>query len=259
MSSRTVQKMRKADMQTIVESQDALYERLLSGVTSILEERAIQSGVPTCDSMASSIMKRLEDEGILQLFRTRNDTSNADGHNTENDTTADAGGEELSSIEDSHACSYPVYHWGGGMHLFPPGVKLPTGSVEQAWMYWCCGDTAKKLPPFRQIRPADLVNPNQQKRLCELKFLMTKLERAARVLGLATTNIILTDAAVVFKQCKSAIEMPRETQKNRKRRRGQLMWVSVGTFFRKNARCTGRYEGIDPLAPPPHFVLFGRI
>ncbi|KAF1792912.1 hypothetical protein GQ600_8168 [Phytophthora cactorum] len=28
---------------------------------------------------------------------------------------------------------YPIYHWGGGMRLFPLCMKIPTGSEKQPW------------------------------------------------------------------------------------------------------------------------------
>eukprot|EP00644_Phytophthora_capsici_P018791 jgi/Phyca11/132811/e_gw1.234.3.1 len=121
----------------------------IPGVSNLLEQRAYQSGVPTCNNLADSVMKRLEDGGILQLLRSRND-------------------------------------------------NLPSGTVEQAWVYWCCGDKVKNLPPFRQLRPADLTNRNQRKRLF--------------------------------------VDLPQETTNSRKRRRGQLVWVSAATILRKKAK-----------------------
>ncbi|KAG3137770.1 hypothetical protein PI126_g17221 [Phytophthora idaei] len=129
---------RKADMQKITESQDALCGRLVSGVSEILEECVCQSGVPTCNSMADSIMKRLEDAGVLQLLRPSDNVAACDDD-------LDAATEALEPpLEET---SYPVYHLGGGMHLFPEDVALPSGSAEQAWVYWCCGNTAKTTPP----------------------------------------------------------------------------------------------------------------
>ncbi|KAG3236868.1 hypothetical protein PI124_g18122 [Phytophthora idaei] len=83
-------------------------------------------------------MKRLEDAGVLQLLRPSDNVAACDDD-------LDAATEALEPpLEET---SYPVYHLGGGMHLFPEDVALPSGSAEQAWVYWCCGNTAKTTPP----------------------------------------------------------------------------------------------------------------
>jgi hypothetical protein len=55
-------------------------------------------------------------------------------------------------------------------------MKLPSGTTEHAWVFWRCGDAAKNLSSYRQLKPHDMVNRNARKRLCKLKFLMKKLE-----------------------------------------------------------------------------------
>ncbi|ETP17505.1 hypothetical protein F441_08109 [Phytophthora nicotianae CJ01A1] len=156
---------RKADMQKITELQDALCGRLVTDVSKLLEERVCQSGVPTCNSLADLVMKRLENVGVLQLLLPRDDV--AAGH-AGLDTAVEAA--EPSAKKTSHH----VYQWGGAMHLFPEDMVLPSGTAEQALVNWCWGNTAKTLPPYRQLCPFDLSNRNQRKRLCELKFLMKK-------------------------------------------------------------------------------------
>eukprot|EP00644_Phytophthora_capsici_P006757 jgi/Phyca11/103632/e_gw1.8.420.1 len=122
------------------------------------------------------------------------------------------------------------------MHLFPLDFKLPAGNAEQALVYWCCGDRSRNLPPLRQLRPADLSDLNQRKRLCELRFLIRKIELKASENRLSTTNISFSTAADLFQQCKESIELPASTESNRKRRRGQLVWVSVATLLRKKSK-----------------------
>ncbi|KAG3044881.1 hypothetical protein PI125_g27155 [Phytophthora idaei] len=69
-------------------------------------------------------MKRLEDAGVLQLLRPSDNVAACDDD-------LDAATEALEPpLEET---SYPVYHLGGGMHLFPEDVALPSGSAEQAW------------------------------------------------------------------------------------------------------------------------------
>ncbi|KAG3160194.1 hypothetical protein PI126_g7008 [Phytophthora idaei] len=171
-------------------------------------------------------MKRLGDAEVLQLLRPSDNVA----------ACADARDTATEALEPPlEEASYPVYHWGGGMHLFPEDMALPSGSAEQARVFWCCGNTAKALPPYRQLCPSDLSNRNQRKRLCELKFLMKKIELRAQALGLSTTKVSFDEAIDVFQQCKDVIDLPPETTNSRKRRRGQLVWVSAATILRKQA------------------------
>ncbi|OWY92511.1 hypothetical protein PHMEG_00038456 [Phytophthora megakarya] len=208
-----------------------MYDRLISGVTNILEERAIQTGFPTCDTTASSILKRLKDEGVLQLLRTNSSTVNADSHliGGSGDEAIDV---NVQDDEDKTPC-YPIHSWGGNIHIFPIGVTLPTGTPEQAWVFWCCGDSSKKLPPFRLMRPVDLNTVNQRIRLSDVKFLMKQVEATAKELDISVVKLTFPGAVAVFQQCKAAIELPPETLNNRKRRRGQLVWPSVATILRQ--------------------------
>ncbi|ETL24243.1 hypothetical protein L917_15801 [Phytophthora nicotianae] len=118
---------RKLDLQNIAESQNTMCQQILAGVSTILEERSIETGVPTCESMASSIMKKLENAGLLYHLRTSDDVA-IDTVDTASDAALHSG----EGVEESSEPVYPTYHWGGGMHLFPQGLKLRTGRAERA-------------------------------------------------------------------------------------------------------------------------------
>ncbi|GMF13379.1 unnamed protein product [Phytophthora lilii] len=105
----------------------ALCGRLVSGVSELLEERVSESGVPTSAillySVADSIMKRLKDEGVLQLLRHSGNVAACDDGP---DTAIEA------VVLPTEETLYSVYHWGEGMHQFPEDMTLPSGSAEQA-------------------------------------------------------------------------------------------------------------------------------
>ncbi|OWZ07673.1 hypothetical protein PHMEG_00019908 [Phytophthora megakarya] len=158
--------LRKEDMKQLTEAQNVMYDRLISGVTTIIEERAIQTDVPT-DAVEETVTAQYP--------------------------------------------VYPIYNWGGAMHFFPEGVKLPIGTPEQAWIHWCCGNSAQNLPPFRKMFPIDLGSGNLRKRLSDLKFLMSKIERAAKELNLSITDLSSSEAVTVFQQCKLRLNfLPRQ-------------------------------------------------
>ncbi|DAZ99387.1 TPA: hypothetical protein N0F65_005289 [Lagenidium giganteum] len=134
--------------------------------------------------------------------------------------------------------TFEVYTWGGGLHAFPQNVRLPDGSPQQAWEYWCCG--VDRLPPFRTMKSADLMDRNQRKRLSDLRHLMSILQARAVQLGLRHQGITADEALTVLEQCKDAIEVETHTPAQRKRRRGQLVWITDTTLLRKRARTANK-------------------
>ncbi|KAF1782826.1 hypothetical protein GQ600_5261 [Phytophthora cactorum] len=108
-------------------------------------------------------------------------------------------------------------------------------AAEQAWVYWCCGNTAKTLLHtanfalrLEQSKPAQTV--------VRVEVLDEKIELRAHALGLSTTKVSFDEAIDVFQQWKDVIDLPPETTNSRKRRRGQLVWVSAATILRKQAK-----------------------
>jgi hypothetical protein len=200
-------------------SHDELVQRLVNGVDQVLENRAVQSGIPTCDRVADTVIQRLEAAGF-----TRCNTN-------EDNATVD---------ESVEADSWRVYTWGGRLHEFPRDTDLPSGGVEQAWVYWCCGDPGRQLPPFKRLRPMDFVDKNKRKRLSDFRTLMQRIETRARELQLETNAISIVTAVDVFSKCKDIVEIPDTTRNGRKRRHGQLVWISVETELRKLARQRSR-------------------
>ncbi|KAG3122560.1 hypothetical protein C6341_g26920 [Phytophthora cactorum] len=85
-------------------------------------------------------MKRLEDAGVLQLLRPSDNVAACDD-------ALDTATEALEPpLEET---SYRVYHWGGGMHLFPEDMALPNSPF---------------IPPplpirLEQSKPAQTVDP----------------------------------------------------------------------------------------------------
>eukprot|EP00644_Phytophthora_capsici_P015184 jgi/Phyca11/128360/e_gw1.75.126.1 len=106
---------------------------------------------------------------LLSEFRSLKavvEKQQAEQHNLANDV--------ITVVNSSN--NFPLYTWGGGFHAFPEDVLLPEGTVEQAWGFWCCGDPARSLPPFRRLKSIDLKEKKHRKRLSDLKFLMGLIE-----------------------------------------------------------------------------------
>ncbi|DBA05028.1 TPA: hypothetical protein N0F65_000716 [Lagenidium giganteum] len=206
---------RQQDQQ--VASNESLVKRVVDGVTNVIEERECHNGVPTCDRLAATVMRCLRDAGVLR----REEPDVVPSIQNDDDVPASP-------------ATFEVYTCGGGLPAFPQNVRLPDGSPQQAWEYRCCG--VDRLPPFRTMKSPDLMDRNQRKRLSDLRHLMSILKARAVQLGLRHQGITADEALTEFEQCKDAIEVDTNTPAQRKRRRGQLVWITVTTLLRKRAR-----------------------
>jgi hypothetical protein len=101
---------------------------------------------------------------------------------------------------------------------------------------WCCGDSSKNTPPLSLLEPTDMSVPSERKRLPNLRFLMKRIETRAQLMGLPTHRISAAEALTVYERCSDAVTLTATTQSGRKRRRGQLVWITVATELRKAAR-----------------------
>eukprot|EP00644_Phytophthora_capsici_P006645 jgi/Phyca11/118431/e_gw1.36.382.1 len=102
--------------------------------------------------------------------------------------------------------STPTFFWNGKFRRVPPDFELPDCSVAMLWVLWQCGNASKKTPPLRMLDGRDMPNRNLQKRLSDARYLMRMVEDEAKRTG------------------------------NRKRRRGQLSWISVVALHRRAHR-----------------------
>jgi hypothetical protein len=111
--------------------------------------------------MVDSIMKTLEDAGVLGLLRATESAATYSEDNRRLELNSETKLLPSGPLTEE-STSYPVYRWGGNIHLFREDMKLPSGTAQQAWVYWCCGNAAKILPRVRQLHPCDLINRNQR-------------------------------------------------------------------------------------------------
>ncbi|KAF1779078.1 hypothetical protein JG687_00008788 [Phytophthora cactorum] len=69
---------------------------------------------------------------------------------------------------------------------------------------------------------SDMPSRKLQKRLSDVRCIMTTIESEAKRSGLWQAQQSVEDAVNVFASCASSIAVPRDTAKHRKRRQGQL-------------------------------------
>ena len=86
--------------------------------------------------------------------------------------------------------------------------------------------------PFKPLRPEDFSNKNARKRLSDYRFMMMQIEQKASDLGIHMPIKTEQEAVSVFERCKSVVSVPHETVTGKRRRTGQLSWLTVVDFLR---------------------------
>ena len=139
---------------------------------------------------------------------------------------------EQKTEEDTSVVSRRPYMWGGKFHFFPENFHLPRGSVLEAWRNWCMGNERLGYPPFKTLRPDDFSDSNGRKRLSDYWFVMNKIEQKANELEIPMPIKTEEEAVSVFERCRSVVSIPPETLTGKRRRTGQLTWLTVVDFLR---------------------------
>ena len=164
-------------------------------------------------------MNCLEDAGVMRIVRTLDNPGNICE-------------EKSQEKQDISVQSRQTYMWGGKFHFVPEDFHLPKGSVVEAWRNWCMGDERLGYPPFKSLRPDDFSNKNARKRLSDYRFMMMQIEQKASDLGIHMPIKTEQEAVSVFERCKSVVSVPQETMTGKRRRTGQLSWLTVVDFLR---------------------------
>lgn len=196
--------------------------RIVEGVLEKLEEKAIGLGTVTTAGLSDAIMKCLEEGGVMRIVRA-----------LENPVTNAAG---IPAPASNNGNQPIAYHWGGRIQLLPEGFQFPAGGVLEAWRFWCCGDQSKGYPALKSVNPEDLPTTNHRKRFCDLKFLMNKIEERAKDLGLEKSQMSEMEAIETYNACKDVVEISATTLTGKKRRTGQITWMTVVNNLRKKLR-----------------------
>ncbi|ETO85829.1 hypothetical protein F444_00563 [Phytophthora nicotianae P1976] len=130
----------------------------------------------------------------------------------------------------------PSFFWGGRFRRVPQEFQLPDCSVATLWVMWQCGNATKKILPLRMLDGLDMPNRNMQKRLSDIRYLMSSVEAEARRIGMWRARQNVEEAVKTFSACASVVTVPHLTAKNRKRRQGQLSWKTVVALMRRHQK-----------------------
>lgn len=133
---------------------DTLADRVVAGVTQVLEERAIGAGVVTYDGLKEMLSNVLDERLQLRGIEL-------------------PGGEQnVAGAPRYVAQPVQMHMWGGKFHPVPEDFDLPQGSLLTAYQSWCCGNNAKQYPPLRTISGTDMPTRNLKSRFSDFRFAM---------------------------------------------------------------------------------------
>jgi hypothetical protein len=151
------------EMKAIIPAVDRIVPRVVNGVETVLEERAIGAGTVTRDGLEVLLKKSLQDTGIFEIV----------DHLRERSTPTTS----VESIRTPEP-QYTVHLWNGKFHQVPIDYDLPNCGVLQAWQHWCLGDSQRKIAPLRRLKPYDIYNDNTRKRLSDFRLVMKHIEES---------------------------------------------------------------------------------
>jgi hypothetical protein len=202
-------------MGSIEASVDNSAVRVIAGVDLMLERRVVDAGGLTADSILKKVQQAMNDF-MAPMF------AYLEAHARSPVEAAPASA--APAVERSH------WHlWEGKMHRVPQDFAFPAVSALTAWQLWCCGNAENHWPPFRSLEPSDMGTRNLRKRLSDLRFLMRKIEQLVKAVDASmwvdTPSIQKT--IDMFALAEPGLELANVSEQKRKRRCGQLCWITV--------------------------------
>ncbi len=205
---------------------------VVNGVIRELEQRAIGAGTVTRDGLERLLNQCLERAGIPSLIEEMR--AMRDGV----DTAPAVNNPDHHSHERSYG--HQAYMWDGSFHLVPQDFQFPSGDVQTAWQYWCCGDPSRNYVPYRLLKPNDMSTPNLRKRLSDYRFLMGKLEEKLVEQSRWIANANVSQANEMLQLVAPIVlDLNSDTINNRKRRPYQVKWGTMVNLVRKKIKTTG--------------------
>jgi hypothetical protein len=179
-----------------------------------LEKRAVEAGTLTRDGRREMLEQLLQEAGVTKMVSRIEELQ--------------SGGPVTSDPSESER---PHYHlWSGKFHRLPSTYTHPSGTALMAWQCWCCPDTHKGYPPLHSVSPDDIFDQKVRHKLCDLKFLMSKIEKKAKEEGVWVESPSLEEANEMFSRCSGCIALPG------KHRMGQMKWTTHAKILRKKLR-----------------------
>ena len=186
--------------------------KVVDDVVNELDRRAIGGGSITANGLREAIMECLNSSGLNAIVESLR-SSIPEGAANDDELATNSTGDAIE-------------------RCLPVGYEIPNCSIYNLWLLWCCGSQFNDTPPLRYAIPGTKLERNLQRRLSDLRFIMRRIERRATELGMMNSVFSQDEAHHIFAMCKESVAVSPITLKSRKRRRGQLSWVTVVKLLR---------------------------
>jgi len=210
----------------VKEMRAELVGEVVSGMSDLLEEKAVGAGTVTRHGLAEYMTEVWESSPLyksLSAFLAQHDSS------------ASSASSALSSTSSAHPQVTTAHMWGGRFHLVPQDFSLPDGSALLAWQQYLCGDPARGYPPIRVIPPEDMPSSNLRKRLSDFKFLMRTLEEHVKAADRWIDRPTIAHANEMFYIGASALQLSFSDESSNKRS-SQTKWLTLVKHLRSSKK-----------------------
>lgn len=198
---------------------------VVAGITTILEERAIQSHAVTPSHLESLLTQCLERAGLNEML---------DRMNSGGGLGSDHSPSSSSDQGQSGRVERTTFWWGGKPHMLPEGYFVPVLPLLLSWQLYMMPDLEKNLPPLRLVHPSDFSSSTARKRFSTFKTLMMQIESEVKRLNLFIELPDLSQCNQMFDLGSPVLGIP----ESGKRRLSQIAWSTTSNIQRQQRRRT---------------------
>lgn len=146
------------DIEKLKKQNLKILQRQVDLLVQLLEDKVVGVGSVTFEGLEKAIRK------VFAEYTEFRD------HSENNET--------LKSHVVDESSKFKSFMRKGSLHLAPEDFEFPACTPLPLWQLWCCGDSANDIILYGRLKPSDIVNKLERKRLSNIRFLMgTEVEK----------------------------------------------------------------------------------
>lgn len=200
-------------LQLIPRALNRLKTDLLKDIGQLLEDKAVAAYTVTAEGLEERIKKAINQTGLFEAVNLLKHPEQIVGKSPSN--------------VNANFAEHTVHFFGGHYHRVPEKFRFPIVDIRTAWSLWCLGNDKLGYPPFKLLRPVDIADKNERKRLSDFGKLMAMLEQPLLQNKQLIPQPEPEEVQQMFDAAKSAIDLDLNAPNDRKRRKTQLAWTTV--------------------------------
>lgn len=128
------------------------------------------------------------------------------------------------------------YVWGGQFHHVPKDFRIPSCTIRDGWIHFCCGDADGKIPPYRFLVSSDFSSKKRAKDWSTYMCMMNEVKSKVVEAGMWVKNPTYEQAHQMFRHAFPLLGIKHKTEKGYNRRRGQLKWNRAVMIIRQEKK-----------------------